>query len=44
MFGRFPGEGESFRFRDIAVTVQRLDGHRVEQVLVQRDEPGSDRA
>lgn len=34
--GRFPEPGESFRYRDIEVTVLSMDGRRVERVLVKR--------
>lgn len=37
-FGRFPEPGESFRFGDLTVTVLKMDGHRVEKVLVKKDE------
>ena len=38
-FGTFPGEGDDFRWNDLTVTVLRMDGLRVEKVLVKRDPP-----
>ena len=38
-FGDFPQVGDSFRYRDLTVTVQAMDGRRVEKVLVKRDPP-----
>ena len=37
-FGAFPEPGDSFRFGDLSVTVLEMDGHRVEKVLVKREE------
>ena len=37
-FGAFPAPGDSFRYEDLTVTVLEMDGHRVEKVLVKRDE------
>ena len=37
-FGAFPAPGDSFRYEDLTVTVLKMDGHRVEKVLVKRDE------
>ena len=34
MFGSFPAEGDGFEFDNLAVTVLRMDGLRVEKVLV----------
>jgi len=34
MFGAFPAEGESFTFENLEVTVLKMDGLRVERVLV----------
>jgi len=34
MFGAFPREGDSFTFENLTVTVQSMDGLRVEKVLV----------
>ncbi len=37
-FGAFPKPGDSFRCGDLTVTVLKMDGHRVEKVLVKKDE------
>ena len=37
-FGTFPAPGDSFRCGDLTVTVLKMDGHRVEKVLVKKDE------
>lgn len=42
MFGGFPKEGDSFRFEDLTVTVLKMDGLRVDRVLVKRDPPKED--
>lgn len=34
MFGSFPAEGDGFEFENLAVTVLKMDGLRVEKVLV----------
>lgn len=34
MFGEYPKDGHSFTFRDLVVTVLKMDGMRVEKVLV----------
>ncbi len=36
-FGAFPEVGDSFRYRDITVTVLAMDDRRVERVLVRRE-------
>ena len=41
-FGRFPEEGESFRYGDWTFTVLAMDGRRVEKVLAERDEPAEE--
>ena len=41
-FGRFPKEGESFRYGDWTFTVLAMDGRRVEKVLAERDTPAAD--
>ena len=41
-FGRFPEEGESFRYGDWTFTVLAMDGRRVEKVLAERDAPSTD--
>lgn len=38
-FGTFPGEGDSFCWNGFSVTVLRMDGLRVEKVLVKREPP-----
>ena len=38
MFGDFPGEGDSFLFGELTVTVLSMDGRRVERVMVKRSE------
>ena len=38
-FGGFPGEGDSFRYEDLEVTVLAMDGLRVDRVLVKRGGP-----
>lgn len=38
-FGAFPVEGDSFRWNALTVTVLRMDGLRVEKVLVRQDPP-----
>ena len=38
-FGGFPGEGDSFRYEDLEVTVLAMDGLRVDRVLVKRSGP-----
>ena len=38
MFGSFPAEGDSFRWEQLTVTVLKMDGLRVERVLVRREE------
>ncbi len=38
MFGSFPAEGDSFRWGQLTVTVLKMDGLRVERVLVRREE------
>ncbi len=38
-FGTFPEEGDSFRYEDLTVTVLKMDGRRVEKILVKRDSP-----
>ena len=35
--GRFPEEGESFRYMDLTITVLSMDGRRVDRLLVKRD-------
>lgn len=42
MFGSFPGEGESFEYDKLSVTVLAMDGRRVERVLVKRMENEAD--
>ena len=37
-FGSFPKPGDSFRCGDLTVTVLKMDGRRVEKVLVKKDE------
>lgn len=37
-FGEFPKEGESFKYDKLTVTVLRMDGHRVDKVLVKIDD------
>ena len=37
-FGSFPEPGDSFRYKDLSVTVLAMDGHRVEKVLLKKDE------
>ena len=39
MFGGFPKEGDSFTFEDLTVTVLKMDGLRVERVLVKKNPP-----
>lgn len=39
MFGSFPKEGDSFNYKDAAVTVLKMDGLRVDRVLVRREKP-----
>lgn len=39
MFGEFPKEGDSFTFRDLKVSVKKMDGHRVDRVAVSRIRP-----
>ena len=36
MFGGFPKTGDSFTFEDLTVTVLKMDGLRVEKVLVKK--------
>lgn len=36
MFGGFPKEGQSFSYEDLTVTVLKMDGLRVERVLVKK--------
>ena len=38
-FGAFPKVGDSFRYENLTVTVLKMDGRRVEKVLVKTDEP-----
>ncbi len=38
MFGAFPAEGESFQHENLTVTVLKMDGLRVERVLIKREE------
>ena len=38
MFGSFPAEGDSFQWEQLTVTVLKMDGLRVERVLVRREE------
>ena len=38
-FGAFPKEGDRFEWEDLAVTVLKMDGLRVERVLVERRAP-----
>ena len=38
-FGAFPKEGDRFEWEDLAVTVLKMDGLRVERVLVERKAP-----
>ncbi len=38
IFGAFPEEGESFRHENLTVTVLKMDGLRVERVLIKREE------
>lgn len=42
MFGAFPAEGESFNFENLTVTVLKMDGLRVERVLIKREEVSGD--
>ena len=42
MFGSFPGEGESFEYDKLSVTVLAMDGRRVERVFVRRMENEAD--
>ena len=35
--GRFPEEGESFRYEDLTITVLSMDGRRVDRLLVKRN-------
>ena len=37
-FGAFPAQGDSFQWEDLTVTVLKMDGRRVEKVLVKTDE------
>ena len=39
MFGSYPKEGDSFTFENLTVTVLKMDGLRVERVLVRINEP-----
>ena len=39
MFGSFPKKGDSFRYRNMTVTVLAMDARRVEKVLVKLDPP-----
>lgn len=38
-FGAFPAEGDHFEWEDLAVTVLKMDGLRVERILVERTAP-----
>ena len=38
-FGSFPKEGDRFEWEDLAVTVLKMDGLRVERILVERAAP-----
>jgi len=37
--GRIPEEGDVFEYENLRLTVQAMDGTRIEQVLVQRQAP-----
>ena len=39
MFERFPNPGDSFKYKDLTVTVLDMDKQRVDKVLVRRMEP-----
>jgi len=42
-FGAFPAEGDTFSWKALSVTVLKMDGRRVERVLVKTaEEPGSE--
>ena len=41
--GEFPGEGDSFEWRNIKVTVLSMGGRRVDRVLVKKLQPEEDR-
>ena len=38
MFGSYPDEGQSFRYENLTVTVLKMDGMRVERVLIKRED------
>ena len=42
-FGGFPREGDSFTREDLKVTVLKMDGLRVERVLVERQKPETEK-
>jgi len=42
MFGAFPEEGDSFEYENLSVKVLKMDGLRVERVLIKREEPYGD--
>ena len=42
VFGAFPEEGESFRHENLSVTVLKMDGLRVERVLIKREDDGEE--
>ena len=41
-FGAFPKKGDSFRYENIGVTVLKMDGRRVEKLLVKVDPPAEE--
>ena len=43
-FGAFPAEGDRFEWEDLSVTVLKMDGLRVERVLVERKAPDEEAA
>ena len=41
-FGAFPKKGDSFRYENLSVTVLKMDGRRVEKLLVKVDPPAEE--
>lgn len=41
-FGAFPKKGDSFRYENFSVTVLKMDGRRVEKLLVKVDPPAAE--
>ena len=41
-FGTFPKKGDSFRYENLSVTVLKMDGRRVEKLLVKVDPPAEE--